>query len=145
MQRRYPRTTEDREAIAAARRRHYARQAAHSAIREQEDEAAKTPSPTPTETIPTQPSSNKGEVSNTGRSSGEGADTQSDSNTTDQNAADELAKARAAIVIPDNFEKLEWKPMRALAEIFANEKVINKPQALKAIGDEIARRAAGQK
>jgi hypothetical protein len=46
------------------------------------------------------------------------------------------------IDIPENYESLGWKEMRALAEQFSKEKIINKVQALKEIGDEIARRAA---
>lgn len=129
--RKYPRTAEDREAIAAARRRHYAMQAARCEARAQEEQQ-RTDSNTgngdkdPPETDPNDVGAHKNPADT--HNPGAGA------NTAQPNAA--------SVEIPADYAKLDWPNLRALAKQLTTQHVISKVEACSVIEAELARRAA---
>lgn len=123
--RKYPRTTEDREAIAAARRRYYAQQAAENDLRERGidlDAAFST-------TKQTDDPNGKGDATST---------TAGATTTPDPSAGED----KSTVEIPEGFSALEWPELRALAKSLTDGHVVSKKEAIAIIETELARRAA---
>ncbi|WP_414461813.1 hypothetical protein [Hyphomicrobium sp. DY-1] len=141
MQRKYPRTAEDREAIAAARRKLYASQKPEEVMvvpdpvddepkKDVEpravtkiDEPVKEPAPVK-DILPTE--ANKLAAAHATVPAKD-----------DASAAD--------VEIPDNYETLGWKHLRALVGKLSKTPVVNREQAVHIIAEELQRRAKAAK